>query len=181
MGVASLSDFAHCFIASWLCHCYAIYQGFEASTQKKSSEWCWIQQWEWNYSFVSWGLFIQKLHKLKILLCILKALISLSCAKVSAWMALTVTVLKPSQGWRLVQEAEYPQRKGEKQDSGNPSFTSYRGTAPLFPFKMEKTFTGTYSPKQQGKVYLHNTISKHEKQMRSAFVLPWRLSEERWL
>lgn len=180
MGVASLSDFGHCFTASWLYNCYAIYQVFEVSTHKKSCEWCWIQQREWNYSFVSQGLFIRKLHKQKILLCILKALISLSCDKVSAWMAVSVTVLELSQRWSLVQEAQYPQRKGVKQDCGNYSSISYRETAPLFPFRMEKTLIGTYSPKEQGKVYVHTTISKHEKQPRSTSVLPSRLSEERW-
>lgn len=149
------------------------------SVQKKTCEWCWIQQREWNYSFLSQGLFVQKLHKLKILLYILKALISLSCDKISAWMAVSATVLELSQGWSLVQEAECPQRKGIKQECGNHSFISYGDTAPLLTFKMEKTFIGTSSLKQLGELYFHTTIGKHEKQNRDASVLPWRLAEER--
>lgn len=71
-----------------------------------------------------------------------------------------------------MQEAEYPQRKGVKKDCGSHSFISYREKALLFPFKMQKNFIGTHSPKQQDEVYLHTTISKHEKQTRGASVLP---------
>lgn len=103
MGV-NISGFGHHFVASWLFYCYAIYQGFRASTQekeekKKKSDWCRIQQWEWIYLFVSPSLFIQKLNKLKILLHILKALIAWNCDKAYAWITLSVTMTELSQGW----------------------------------------------------------------------------------
>lgn len=177
--LASLSDFGHRFIASWLYYCYAIYQGFKASTQKASCDWCWIQQWEWNYFFVSQGLFIQKLHKLKILLHILKALIAWSCDKAYAWIAVSITPLELSQGWSLVQEAGYPQRKGVKQDCGNHSFISDGETASLFPFQMENSFIGTYSSKQQGKIYSFCMQILVNMKTTGNSVLPWRLSEER--
>lgn len=37
-GLTSLSDFGHHFVASRLFYCYAIYQGFRASTQEKEEK-----------------------------------------------------------------------------------------------------------------------------------------------
>lgn len=84
---------------------------------------------------------------------ILKSLIVWSCDKAYAWIAVSITTLELSQGWSLVQEAGYPQRQAVKQDCGNHSFISYGEAASLFPFQTEKSFIGTYSPKQQDKTY----------------------------
>ena len=130
---------------------------------------------------MSQGLFIQKLHKLNILLHILKALIAWSCDKAYAWIAVSVTTLELSQGWSLVQEAGYPQRKGVKQDFGSHSFIRSGETASLFPFQMKNSFYWNILSQtaRQDILFLHTNINKHEKQTTGNSVLPWRPSKEK--